>query len=89
MFLVIESLRCQRRTAEADSIIDSRLALSTVAPAPRAIFLAWRNQPDSAFAILDRTFPPMLGLTIQHPAFAPYRRHPAYLALRRRMGLER
>jgi TolB-like protein len=87
--LTIESLRCLGRTAEADSVIDSRLALSTISPKQRAIYLAWRNQPDSAFAVLDRAFPLRLGLTIQHPAFDPYRQHPAYLALRRRMGLER
>jgi len=88
-YLIIESLRCLGRTAEADSVIDNRLAISTVSPSNRAILLAWRNQPDSAFAVLDRTFPRSLGMTIQHPAFDPYRRHPAYLALRRRMGLER
>jgi hypothetical protein len=87
--LTIESLRCLGRTAEADSIIDSRLALSTVDPVNRAILVAWRNRPDSAFAMLDRAFPPLLGLSLNHPAFDPYRRHPAYLALRRRMGLER
>ena len=88
MFLIIESLRCLGRMAEADSIIDSRLALSTVSSGSRAILLAWRNQPDSAFAVLDRAFPPGLDLVLQHPAFDPYRRHPAYLALRRRMGLQ-
>jgi len=88
-YLVIESLRCLGRTAEADSVIDNRLAIPTVSPSNRAILLAWRNQPDSAFAVLDRTFPRSLGMTIQHPAFDPYRQHPAYLALRRRMGLER
>ncbi|MGA2384620.1 MAG: hypothetical protein ABSG61_14430 [Gemmatimonadales bacterium] len=86
--LTIESLRCLGRTAEADSIIDRRLALSTISPGNRAIYLAWRSQPDSAFAVLDRAFPNGVGLTIQHPAFDPYRRHPAYLALRRRLGLE-
>jgi TolB-like protein len=86
-FLIIESLRCLGRTAEADSVIDSRLAISTVSPSNRAILLAWRNQPDSAFAVLDRAFPRSLGMTIQHPAFDPYRQHPAYLALRRRMGM--
>jgi tetratricopeptide (TPR) repeat protein len=88
-FLTIESLRCLGRTAEADSIIDSRLALSTLAPASRAIYLAWRNQPDAAFALLDRAYPPVLGRTLQHPAFDSYRQHPGYLALRRRMGLDR
>ena len=87
LLLTIESLRCLGRTAEADSIIDNRLARSTTAPAFRAICLAWRNQPDSAFAVLQRAFPVYLGLTLQHPAFDPYRQHPAYLALRRRMGL--
>jgi tetratricopeptide (TPR) repeat protein len=87
--LIVESLRCLGRTAEADSIIDSRLALSTISPESRAIYLAWRNQPDSAFAVLDRAFPRWLGETIQHPAFDPYRWHPANLALRRRMGLDR
>ena len=87
--LIIESLRCLGRTADADSLIDSRLALSTTGPTSRAIYLAWRDQPDSAFAVLDRAFPPILGRMLQHPAFDPYRRHPAYLALRRRMGLER
>ena len=87
--LTIESLRCLGRTAEADSTIDSGLDLSTISPVRRAIYLAWRHRPDSAFAVLDRAFPRGLGLTIQHPAFAPYRQHPAYLALRRRMGLER
>jgi hypothetical protein len=53
------------------------------------MFLAWRGQPDSAFALLDRAFPPFLGIIIQNPAFDPYRQHPAYLALRRRMGLDR
>jgi hypothetical protein len=86
--LVIESLRCLGRTAEADSVIDSRLALSTVSPGNRAILLAWRGMPDSAFAVLDRAFPNALGVTLQHQAFAPYRQHPAYLALRRRMGLD-
>ena len=88
VMLIVESLRCLGRTPEADSIIDGQLALSTIAPQRRAIYLAWRSQPDSAFAVLDRAFPNGLGLTIQHPAFDPYRRHPAYLALRRRMGLE-
>jgi len=87
--LVYESLRCLRRTDEADSIIDGQLALSTVSPRNRAIYLAWRNKPDSAFAVLDRAFPNGLGVTLQHPAFVPYRHHPAYLALRRRMGLDR
>jgi len=87
--LIVESFHCLGRTAEADSIIDNQLALSTTPPQRRAIYLAWRNQPDSAFAVLGRAFPRRLGLTIQHPAFAPYRQHPAYLALRRRMGLER
>jgi tetratricopeptide (TPR) repeat protein len=87
--LMIESLRCLGRMAEADSIIDSRLAVSTLSPGSRAVLLAWRSQPDSAFAVLDRAFPLGLGLTLQHPAFDPYRRHPAYLALRRRMGMER
>jgi TolB-like protein len=87
--LMIESLRCLDRTAEADSIIDGQLALTTIAPASRAVLLAWRDQPDSAFAVLDRAFPDRLGRTILHPAFDPYRQHPAYLALRRRMGLER
>ena len=87
-FLVIESLRCLGRTAEADSIIDSRLALSTIGPVNQAIYFAWRDRPDSAFAVLDRAFPPRLGLFIQNPAFDPYRHHPAYLALRRRMRLE-
>jgi TolB-like protein/tetratricopeptide (TPR) repeat protein len=86
--LTIESLRCLGRTTEADSIIDSGLTLSTISPGRRAIYLAWRSRPDSAFAVLGRSFPRGLGLTIQHPAFDPYRRHPAYLALRRRMGLE-
>ena len=86
--LIIESLRCLRRTAEADSVIDSQFALSSVHPGWRAIYLAWRNQPDSAFAVLDRAFPPVLGIWLNYPAFDPYRRHPAYLALRRRMGLE-
>ncbi len=54
-----------------------------------AICLAWRGRPDSAFALLNAVFPPGLGLTLLHPAFDPYRRHPAYLALRRRLGLER
>ena len=89
IMLIIESLRCLGRTAEADSVIDGGLALSAIGPESRAIYLAWRNQPDSAFAVLDRGFPDRLGLTIQHPAFDPYRRHPGYLALRRRMGLER
>jgi TolB-like protein len=87
--LIIESLRCLRRTAEADSVIDNQLAFSTIPPRWRARYLAWRNQPDSAFAVLDRAFPSGLGLNLQHPAFDPYRRHPAYLALRRRVGLER
>lgn len=87
--LVIESLRCLGRTTEADSAIDSRLALSTLSPANRAILLAWRNQPDSAFVVLARALPNALGLTLQHPAFDPYRQQPAYLALRRRMGLDR
>lgn len=86
--LSAEALRCLGRMADADSIIRVQLAFPTTSPSRRAIYLAWRNQPDSAFALLDRTFPPRLGLTIQHPAFDPYRRHPAYLALRRRMGLE-
>jgi len=86
-FLIVESLRCLERTAEADSVIDIPLAVSTLSPQRRAIYLAWRNRPDSAFAVLDRAFPRDLGLTIQHPAFNPYRRHPAYLALRRRLGL--
>jgi len=86
--LVIESLRCLERTSEADSVIDSRLALSTIPPENRAILLAWRGLPDSAFSVLDHAFPWSLGWTLQHPAFAPYRQHPAYLALRRRMGLE-
>jgi tetratricopeptide (TPR) repeat protein len=86
--LTIESLRCLGRTADADSIVDSELALSTISPTRRAIYLAWRNRPDSAFAVLDRAFPRGLGLTIQHPAFDPYRQHPGYLALRRRMGLD-
>jgi len=86
--LTIESLGCLGRTAEADSIIGSRLALPGLSPGNRAIYLAWRNQPDSAFAVLDRAFPPLLVLPILHPAFDPFRRHPAYLALRRRMGLE-
>ena len=88
MSLVIESLRCLGRTAEADSIIDSRLALSTISLGSRAVFLAWRNQPDSAFAALGRAFPAGLGRQLNHPSFDAYRRHPAYLALRRRMGLE-
>jgi TolB-like protein len=87
IFLIIESLRCLDRTAEADSIIDSQLALSSIHPGIRAVLLAWRRQPDDAFAVLERAFPPQLGLTLQHPAFDPYRRHAAYLALRRRMGL--
>jgi tetratricopeptide (TPR) repeat protein len=86
-YLIIESLRRLGRPAEADSVIDNRLALSTISPEDRAILLAWRAEPDSAFAVLDRAFPHALGLIIQHPAFDPYRRHPAYLALRRRMGL--
>jgi tetratricopeptide (TPR) repeat protein len=86
--LIIESLRCVGQTAEADSIIDSQLALPAVSPRNRAIYLAWRNRPDSAFAVLDRAFPHALGLILQQPAFDPYRQHPAYLALRRRMGLE-
>jgi TolB-like protein/tetratricopeptide (TPR) repeat protein len=85
--LIVESLRCLGRKADADTIIDSRLALSTISPGYRAICLAWRNRPDSAFAVLDRAFPPFLGLLLIHPAFDPYRRHPAFLALRRRMGL--
>jgi len=88
VFLITESLRCLGRATEADSVIDSRLALSTVSPGNRAVFLAWRNQPDSAFAVLGRAFPSGLGRQLNHPAFDPYRRHPAYLALRRRMGLE-
>jgi len=86
--LIIESLRCLTRTVEADSIADSQLAIPTIPPTLRATLLAWRSQPDSAFAVLDRAYPRRLGLVIQHPAFDPYRRHPAYLALRRRMGLE-
>ena len=86
--LTLEGLRCLGRTAEADSMIDSQLASSAISPSRRAIYLAWRNRPDSAFAVLDRAFPRRLGLTIQHPAFDPYRQHPAYLALRRRMGME-
>ena len=86
--LTILSLRCLGRGAEADSITDDRLALSTIGPASRAIYLALRSRPDSAFAVLDRAFPPSLGLTLLHPAFAPFRQHPGYLALRRRMGLE-
>jgi len=86
-FLIIESLRCLRRTAEADSVIDSRLATSTISPGPRAICLAWRDQPDSAFAVLDRAFPNAMGITLLNPTFDPYRQHPSYLALRRRMGL--
>ncbi len=86
--LIIESLRCLRRTVTADSIADSLLASPTIPPSLRAILLAWRSQPDSAFAVLDRAYPRRLGLIIQHPAFDPYRRHPAYLALLRRMGLE-
>jgi tetratricopeptide (TPR) repeat protein len=85
--LIVESLRCLSRTVEADSIVDSQLAFSTISPTQRAILLAWRNQPDSAFAVLGRAYPRRLGLTLQHPAFDPYRQHPAYLALRRRMGL--
>jgi TolB-like protein/tetratricopeptide (TPR) repeat protein len=88
-FLIIESLRCLGRSAEADSVIDGQLSLSTIFPSTRAIYLAWRNQPDSAFAVLDRAFPRWLGETIKHPAFDPYRQHTAYLALRRRMGLDR
>ena len=84
---MIESLRCLGRTAESDPLVDGQLALSTRSPGRRAILLAWRNRPDSAFAVLDRAFPPGLGLIIQHPAFDPYRRHLGYLALRRRMGL--
>jgi TolB-like protein/tetratricopeptide (TPR) repeat protein len=87
-FLVIESLRCLGRTAEADSLIVSELAVSAVWPVNRAILLAWRNQPDSAFTVLDRAFPPLLGLWLNHPAFDPYRQHPGFLALRRRMGLD-
>jgi hypothetical protein len=89
LMLTIESLRCLGRTAEADSLIDSRLALSTNSPGNRAIFLVWRNQPDSAFAVLNRAFPPLLVLPLLHPAFDSYRQHPGYLALRRRMGLDR
>ncbi len=85
--LIIESLRCLGRRAEADSVIDSRLALTTVSPENRAIYLAWRDRPDSAFAVLDRTFPPGLGFTLADAAFDPYRRHPGYLALARRLGL--
>ena len=87
-YLIIGSLRCLGRTAEADSLIDTWLALTTISQGNRAILFAWRNQPDSAFAVLDREFPRALGLTIQHPAFDPYRQRPAYLALRRRMGLD-
>jgi TolB-like protein len=86
--LSVEALRCLGRTADADSIIRVQLAFPTTLPTRRAIYLAWRNQPDSAFAVLDHAYPRRLGLTIQHPAFDPYRQHPAYLALRRRMGLE-
>jgi len=89
VFLVIESLRCLDRAAEADSIIDSQLTLPTTGPERRAIFLAWSKQPDSAFAVLDRAFPPELAGVLRHPAFDPYRQHPAYQALRRRMGLDR
>lgn len=85
--LIVESLRCLGRMADADTIIDRSLALSTISPWYRAIYLAWRNRPDSSFAVLDRAFPPFLGLLLIHPAFDPYRRHPAHLALRRRMGL--
>jgi len=85
--LIIESLRCLGRMAEADSLIDGQLALSKTSPWARAIYLAWRNRPDSAFAVLDRAFPSFLGLLLIHPAFDPYRQHPAYLALRRRMEL--
>jgi TolB-like protein len=87
-FLVVESLRCLGRTAQADSLIDSRLALSAIGPASRAIYLAWREQPDSAFAVLDRAFPTYLANVLRHPAFDPYRRHPRYVALLRRMGME-
>jgi len=87
LFLVVASLRCLGRMAEADSLIDSRLALSAVSAGNRAVLLAWRNQPDSAFAELDRGFPPILGRLLNYSAFDPYRLHPAYLALRRRMGM--
>jgi TolB-like protein len=87
--LTIESLRCLGRTVEADSIIGSRLAIPGLSPGSREIFLVWKNQLDSAFAVLDRAFPPLLVLPLLHPAFNPYRQHPAYLALRRRMGLDR
>jgi hypothetical protein len=89
MFLIVESLRCLGRAAEADSVIDSRIALSSTGPSSRAIYLAWRNQSDSAFAVLDRAYPRWLNETLQHPAFDPYRQRPAYLALQRRMGLDR
>jgi TolB-like protein len=87
-FLVIESLRCLGRRADADSLIVHGLDLTAIWPVNRAILFAWRNQPDSAFATLDRAFPPLLGLWLNHPAFNPYHQHPAYLALRRRMGLD-
>ncbi|HTQ68534.1 MAG TPA: hypothetical protein VMI13_07560 [Solirubrobacteraceae bacterium] len=86
-WLIIESLRCLGRMAEADSLIDGQLALSKTSPWVRAIYLAWRDRPDSAFAVLDRAFPSFLGLLLIHPAFDPYRQHPAYVALRRRMEL--
>jgi tetratricopeptide (TPR) repeat protein len=85
--LVIESLRCLGRMAEADSLLDDWLALPAVSPGNRAVLLALRNQPDSAFAVLGRAFPPILGRLLRLPAFDPYRRHPAYLALRLRMGM--
>ena len=86
--LVVESLRCLGRSAEADSVISSQLALPNLDARTQAVYLAWTGQPDSAFAILDRAFPPYLALALQHPAFDPYRRHRGYLALRRRMGFE-
>ncbi len=86
--LLIESLHCLGRAAEADSIVDARLASAAIALYERAILLGWRGRPDSAFALLDRTFPPALGIGLLEPAFAPYRGHPAYLALHRRLGLD-
>ncbi len=86
--LVIESLHCLGRRSEADALADSLLQRPLTDPSTRAALFAYRGEPDSAFALLDRAFPQYLALILAHHAFEPYRRHPAYLALRRRMGME-
>ncbi len=87
--LAIQSLHCLGRTAAADSVAQAQLADTATGPVDRALDLAWLGQPDSALARLDRLRPRGLAITLQQPALERYRQHPAYLALRHQLGLDR